>query len=377
MAIVATEQGGIVACQGGPQGKSEQAGIKALSWEQLNEIARNFEALNPYDREAVPGSILKIEADNFDPKTRKQRQLYCLAISAKRYALFLKNEDGAPVLLRKGVNNDSDRWSEHGLGHLLNPTDPDSEDREWIAAVWLGIIRRALGSRTPKLTFADLPAVGRVTVSSPAVMRPLTALNDGKHYTSQIKPFNFLLTCHVKKLGHPAGAKPERFHLIGPYKSDPRQWLKRATSNRPRCGKLDIEMNATKTCLRCSSPTVCLSQVFPSASAVIQGNVTGMQTDLQVDQMWDRAIGDSGRNLSRIFASQPSNCGTARELQKRGAASQAVATWESACEQALTERTKFDSVFKRIIEQRAELKAFQTTAESHRQALADEAGRIQ
>jgi hypothetical protein len=110
---------------------------------------------------------------------------------------------------------------------------------------------------------------------------------------------------------------------------------------------------------------------------VIQGNVTGIQTDLQVDQMWDRAIGDSGRNLRRIFASQPSNCGATKELQKRGATSQAIATWESACQQALAQRTKFDPVFKRIIEQRAELKAFQSTAELHRQALVDEAGRIQ
>jgi hypothetical protein len=109
----------------------------------------------------------------------------------------------------------------------------------------------------------------------------------------------------------------------------------------------------------------------------IQGNVVGIQTDLQVDRTWDRAIGDSGRNLGRIFASQPSNCSTTKELQKRGATSQAIATWESACQQALAEWAKFEPVFKRIIEQRAELKAFQATAESHRQALVDEAGRIQ
>ena len=95
--------------------------------------------LNPYDRDAVPGSILKIEDDNCDPKTKKQRQLYCLAISAKRYALFLRDDNGMPVLLRKNVNNKDDRWSEHGLGHLLNPTDPESADREWIAQVWFNI----------------------------------------------------------------------------------------------------------------------------------------------------------------------------------------------------------------------------------------------
>ena len=35
----------------------------------------------------------------------KQRQLYCLAISTKRYALFVKGTDGEPSLLRENKNN--------------------------------------------------------------------------------------------------------------------------------------------------------------------------------------------------------------------------------------------------------------------------------
>ena len=58
-------------------------------------------------------------------------------------------------------------------------------------------------------------------------MRPLEKLNEGKTYSDQIKPFNFLLTCHVKALGHPVGSDPERFHLIAPYETDSKQWLKR------------------------------------------------------------------------------------------------------------------------------------------------------
>lgn len=227
MAIVATEHGGMVPCEGGPHRiKDGRAAIKALSWKQVAGIAERFGALNPYDCDAVPGSILKIEGDNFDPKTGKQRPLYCFAISAKRYALFVRDRNGIPTLLRNAVNNHEDRWSEHGLGHLLNPTDPESEDRDWIGQTWLRIIRRALGLPVQKLEFEETPAVGRITVSSPAVMKPLAALNDGKKYAAQIKPFNFLLTCHVKQLGHPTGADPERFHLIAPYQSDSRRWLK-------------------------------------------------------------------------------------------------------------------------------------------------------
>lgn len=250
MAIVATEHGGIIPCPGGRVDKDRDA-IRALSWVEVDRISNRFAALNPYEQDAVPGSILKIENDNRDSKTQKQRQLYCVAISAKRYALFLKDEDGQPALLRATCphcgrknkpgsvrcknpgcnrpvesNNDDDRWSEHGLGHLLNPTDPDSEDREWIARVWLDIIRRALGLPTKLPDFENLPALSRLTVSSPAVMRPLEKLNEGKAYSDQIKPFNFLLTCHVKALGHPVHSDPEHFHLIAPYETDSRKWLK-------------------------------------------------------------------------------------------------------------------------------------------------------
>ena len=83
----------MIPCPGGPYRIAVAAAIKALTWNQVAEIAHRFAALNPYDRDAVPGSILKIEDDNFDPKNRGQiSALHCLAISAKRYALFLKNK---------------------------------------------------------------------------------------------------------------------------------------------------------------------------------------------------------------------------------------------------------------------------------------------
>jgi hypothetical protein len=217
MAIDATEHGGVLSCPGGA--------VKALSWKQVRDIADRFASLNPYDRDAVPGSILKIEDDNYDPTTKKQRQIYCFAISAKRYCLLLRDEHGVPFFLRKNVNNKENQWSEHGLGHLLNPIDPESEDREWIAQVWLRLVSKALNLPCPKLRFENIPAVGRITVSSPAVMKPLTNLNSGKAYPDRIKPFSFLLSCHLRPFGHPVGADPERFHLIGRYELDSRKWL--------------------------------------------------------------------------------------------------------------------------------------------------------
>jgi hypothetical protein len=232
MAIVATPKGEIIPFEGGSQRTADgREAVKALSWKQVNGISKRFAALNPYTRRAISGSILKIEEDNFDSKTKKQRQLYCFAISAKRYALFLKDRKGAPHLLREGVNNSEDKWSEHGLGHLSNPSDLESEDRDWISKVWLNIVRGALGFPRKKLGFEHLPAVGRMSISSPAVIKPLANLNRGKKYAQHIKPFNFLVTCHVRQLGHPPGTDPEQFHLIAPYEINPRKWLKRTWIN--------------------------------------------------------------------------------------------------------------------------------------------------
>ena len=227
MAIAATEHGGLVPCWGGPFEMRDGCGaVKALSWHQIDELAERFRKLSPYRDKSR--SILKIERDNYDPVTGKQRQIYCLAISAKRYALFLRDEDGNPVLLQNGVNNHEDRWSEHGLGHLRNPYDFESEDRDWIRQVWLSILRITLRLPTEPLSFEHLPAVGRVAITSPKVMRSLAKLNRGKKYGERLKPFNFLLSCHVKQFGHPLGIDPERFHLVAPYEVDPTRCLEMA-----------------------------------------------------------------------------------------------------------------------------------------------------
>jgi hypothetical protein len=245
MAIVATETGGLVLCPGGKErtAKGDEA-VEALSWSQVDQLAADFAALNPYSPDAISGSVLKIEKDNRDPVTRQQRQLWCYAISAKRYALCLKNDAGELVLLRspegdldaqgrseafatgRANNEDDDRWSEHGLGHLLNPTDPTSDDRDWIANVWAGLVNTTDDATMPILGFASMPAVGQTTVSSPPLLRPFGPLNVGKGYVNQVKPFNFLSTCHVRALGHPVGVRPERFHLIAPYETDSRRWTK-------------------------------------------------------------------------------------------------------------------------------------------------------
>jgi hypothetical protein len=108
----------------------------------------------------------------------------------------------------------------------LNPSDPDSDDRDWIRQIWLSVVRQENGGSGVFPEFQSRPAMSRTTISSSAVMRPLTQLNEGKRYPDQVKPFNFLTSCQVKPLGHPVGADPEHFHLIAPYQTDSTQWTK-------------------------------------------------------------------------------------------------------------------------------------------------------
>jgi hypothetical protein len=220
MAIVATKTGGLEPCVGGPHRCADgSAAVKALRWQDVQDIARRFEALNPYNRQIIGGSILKIEEVNF--QSNRQRQIYCYAISAKRYALFELDASREPLLL---LDKERGKWSDHGLGHLRNPTDPEGQSRGWIGEIWQSMIRQARGLPERAPSFASLPAVGRVTVTSPAVLRPFQSINQRKPYPQQIKPFNFLLTAHVSPGGHPKDAEPERFHLIAPYNPNPSDW---------------------------------------------------------------------------------------------------------------------------------------------------------
>jgi hypothetical protein len=110
---------------------------------------------------------------------------------------------------------------------------------------------------------------------------------------------------------------------------------------------------------------------------VTQDDVAGDQTDIELEQIWDLTIRDEGANLQKAFTRWDGNCGASDELQRRGATAQSIGAWESACKQTLTERAKFESIFKRIMDQRAMLKSFEITAQAHRKALVEQATRTE
>jgi hypothetical protein len=232
MAIVATERGGLVPCPGGPHSwtrkdartytgpnaRAATEAVRALSFAEVDAIAERFRSLNPYDPIAVPLSVLKVEEVNFDAEERS-RQLWCYAISSKRYALYALDDRGEP--------HATTQYSEHGLGHLLNPTDPDSEDRDWIEQTWDAIAREHLGLPIAQPSWLDRPALTRLAITSPYLLAPFEARNVGLPYPERIKPFNFLLAAHVSGMGFPSGIKKAAcFLLVAPYESNPIKWAK-------------------------------------------------------------------------------------------------------------------------------------------------------
>lgn len=214
--------------------------------EVVGRIQSRFARLTPY---AFGGDLLRLDENDADPRATKDPRLYCLAISAKRYACFNLADDGS-IIVR--------RISEHGLGHLISPL-PD-QGGEWMKHAWTAIIRWEKGQVKELgdgLQFADLPAVGRFPITKPSVLKRFDHLNTRidprtkkrvpRPHTQQIKPFNFMLaafpdTGDITTGGEAywndsedfdgppnrSGRQPVR--PIAPYDSDPRkrsrlQWV--------------------------------------------------------------------------------------------------------------------------------------------------------
>ncbi|MHA6316523.1 hypothetical protein ACXYN8_02540 [Altererythrobacter sp. CAU 1778] len=200
--------------------------------QRVQEITDWFAALNPYD---FPGSILKIEGENFGLESGKPEPLYCWAISSKRYALFNLASDGIPILRKV---------SAHGLGHLLPPYRPDNPPADipapdekvmrsgverWHCDLWFEIVRAGLGARpdTPRLDFhpaMNAPAVSRYGATAPDLLRWFDGHNADRSYPDQVKPFGFLLALRAKRdwqsgeaaLFQPRRGRPPKVELPKP-----------------------------------------------------------------------------------------------------------------------------------------------------------------
>lgn len=222
LAIVASESGGFLPCPcpaGSETGPTGEPGARVLSWAQVREIGARVDVLKPYGPDVLD-SLLKIEDVNF--RNGQQVQLYAYGLSAKRYCLFVEGPNGPDIV----------KASEHGLGHLLNPTDPEDANRgasgapKWIEEVWRGLVLQNRGQQPPQFpSWFARPAVARHGFTSPALIRSLHRGQGNRPYCEQVKPFNFALTCYVTPDGAPAGIDPATCHLIAPFERDARKWV--------------------------------------------------------------------------------------------------------------------------------------------------------
>ena len=221
MCIVGSRRGGDVACVGGAQKHNEKEVIRALSFHQIKSIANRFNRLSPYDPKLVR-DLLKIEDINFiDSDTRKPlRPLFGYAIAAKRYALYTKIKNDIAVVKASG----------HGLGYLFAPkkhkradksdaeeTEADDKVPMWIVEAWEWLIRRELGLKGKGPTWLSRPAMMRMTMTSPNVMR--------HNRPEWLGPFNFFLFPLISDLGgYPPGLDRSTFNFIVPFEADRRKW---------------------------------------------------------------------------------------------------------------------------------------------------------
>jgi hypothetical protein len=221
MLYVAAERGGVVPCAGGPEKLADGSpAVRAMSWTQVEEICEELNGLNPYDRNTI-GRILKIEDCNYDC-TKKQHQLYGLAVSAKRYAVYTRRKKASLEIIKP---------SEHGLGIVFVPDkrrykpqnclDQDTTYAGWIVEAWEQLLDRHFRSiRDPEDALVaqgwglgKLPAVMRIRVTTPNVMEALRKRDPGA-----AKPYNFALSPILLQA-------PKDCTLVAPFSKNSKSWL--------------------------------------------------------------------------------------------------------------------------------------------------------
>jgi len=217
MAIIVDESGSLIPCPGGRY--RDSAGhecVRALTPDRTAAIRERFDILlNPYDRDVIP-HLLKHEYT---------ATIY--AVSAKRYAAYRIREGGVVTHAVSSEGERIDLGKQHGVGYLLAPdldrddldSPLDTTDRDWIDALWRTVIERDLGlpeTDARVRAWRNLPALMRVSVTSPHMLNQVRALNEGKGWDDQVKPFNFLSMLTSDEFGVKQGA------LVGSYVGDNR-----------------------------------------------------------------------------------------------------------------------------------------------------------
>jgi len=104
----------------------------------------------------------------------------------------------------------------HGLGYLY-PPKADDEGCPWHADAWEWLLRSILKLAPTKPAWFARPALMRVVLSTPHVLRRLRL---------PVRPFNFLFYVLVDGVvGLPRGVDPQHFTVIAPFSKRRGEWM--------------------------------------------------------------------------------------------------------------------------------------------------------
>ena len=189
-----------------PQREFIATALKVREW---------FKDLNPYGEDR---SILQLEKVNFpigkDGELDALDPPQCLAVSAKRYVLFNRQDGG--VVVRKA--------SGHGLGHLMAPYDELPAERRkrierigvplWQEDLWKEIIRAAESDQPDQTSFMempgyDVPAASQYAATTPELLKWFDGYNERQPSGQRVFPFGFLLSLQAKSRIEMAKDEPE------------------------------------------------------------------------------------------------------------------------------------------------------------------------
>ena len=115
------------------------------------------------------------------------------------------------------------------LDYLYRPKkefDKRLKEHVWVMEAWEWIIRRALGVPCTEPSWFTVPAMMRIAITTPEVMKALHARQRGRPYPARVKPFNFVLSPLIDPDGGcPVGTTRDEFTLIAPFTPDASSWL--------------------------------------------------------------------------------------------------------------------------------------------------------
>ncbi|AKH38464.1 MULTISPECIES: DNA polymerase domain-containing protein [Nitrosomonas] len=190
---------------------------RAVFHAKVKEICDCFKPLSPYRNLS---ELLKMEDVNYF--NGQPEPLYCIGISAKRYASYNRTETGYRIR----------KFSSHGTGGWMKPASYEATTPEpcenvyklgghrWMYDLWYSAIEKIEQGKTRvtmgHLPFLSAPALTRVTASTANLLRRFKHIQD-------IRPFSFMIMLpslnQLELLGR-IGSIFEKFSEQTPLKSD-------------------------------------------------------------------------------------------------------------------------------------------------------------